>query len=117
MLALGDDLARGLGARVAWGRAGVVLSATLLTAAAVAVAGPLVFVGLVVPHVARALIGPAHGWLLPLSAMVGAALLLAADAVGRVVASPAELQVGIVTAVVGAPFLIALVRRRRVVTS
>ena len=68
VLALGDDLARGLGAQVAWGRAGVALSSTLLTAAAVAVAGPLLFVGLVVPHVARALTGPAHRWLLPLSA-------------------------------------------------
>jgi iron complex transport system permease protein len=114
LLALGEDLARGLGARVAWGRAGVVVSATLLTAAAVAVAGPLTFVGLVVPHLARALVGPPHPWLLPCSAMLGALLLLAADVLGRVVARPAEIQVGIVTAVIGAPFLIALVRRRRV---
>lgn len=117
LLALGEDLARGLGARVAWGRVGIVLSATLLTAAAVAVAGPLVFVGLVVPHLARALVGPVHRWLLPLSALLGAVLLLAGDVIGRVVASPAEVQVGIVTAVVGAPFLIALVHRRRVLTS
>lgn len=114
LLALGDDLARGLGTRIAWGRGGLVLSSTLLTAAAVAVAGPLVFVGLIVPHLARALVGSAHAWLLPLSALLGAALLLAADAIGRTIASPAELQVGIVTAVVGAPFLVALVRRRRV---
>jgi iron complex transport system permease protein len=114
LLALGDDLARGLGTRVARGRAGLLLSSTLLTAAAVAVAGPLAFVGLIVPHLARALVGPAHAWLLPLSALLGAALVLGADAIGRVVASPAELQVGLVTAVVGAPFLVALVRRRRV---
>lgn len=117
LLALGEDLARGLGARVAWGRAGVVLSATLLTAAAVSVAGPLVFVGLVVPHLARGLVGPAHRWLVPMSALLGALLLLSADVAGRVVARPAEVQVGIVTAVVGAPFLVALVRRRRVVSS
>jgi len=115
LLALGDDLARGLGARVARGRAGIALSATLLTAAAVAVAGPLAFVGLVVPHLARALVGPAHRWLLPLSAVLGAVLLLVGDVVGRVVARPGEVQVGIVTALVGAPFLLALVRRRRLV--
>lgn len=113
LLALGDDLARGLGARVAWGQAGIALSATLLTAAAVAVAGPLAFVGLAVPHVARALVGPAHRWLLPLSAVLGGCLLLLSDVVGRVVARPGEVQVGIVTALIGAPFLVALVQRRR----
>ena len=113
-LALGDDLARGLGTRLAWGQGGVALSATLLTAAGVAVAGPVGFVGLVVPHVARAFVGPAARWLLPLSAMLGAVLLLTADVVGRVVARPGEVQVGIVTALVGAPFLLALVGRRRV---
>jgi iron complex transport system permease protein len=76
LLSLGDDLARGLGARLAWGRPGVGLSATLLTAAATAVAGPLVFVGLTVPHLARALTGPAARWLLPVSALLGAALLV-----------------------------------------
>jgi iron complex transport system permease protein len=113
LLALGDDLARGLGARLAWGRAGVGLSATLLTAAATAVAGPLAFVGLTVPHVARALTGPAARWLLPVSALLGASLVLAADVLGRVVARPAEVQVGVVTAVLGAPVLVAVVRRRR----
>jgi len=113
VLALGDDLAAGLGSRVAWGRGGVALSATLLTAGAVAVCGPLIFVGLVVPHLARAVVGPAHLWLLPLSALFGASLLLLADTLGRVVVRPAELQVGIVTALVGAPVLIALVRRQR----
>lgn len=114
LLALGDDLATGLGARVAWGRGGLALSATLLTAASVALAGPLVFVGLVVPHLGRALVGPAHRWLLPLSAVLGAVLLLLSDVVGRLVARPGEVQAGIVTALVGAPFLVALVRRRRV---
>ena len=117
LLALGDELAAGLGARVASGRLAVLVSATLLTAGAVAVAGPLVFVGLVVPHVARALVGPSHRWLLPTSAVLGACLLVLADVVGRVVARPAELQVGIVTAVIGAPVLIVLVQRRRLVRS
>lgn len=113
LLTLGEDLARGLGARLAWGRAGVGLSATLLTAAATAVAGPLVFVGLAVPHLARVLTGTAARWLLPMSALLGASLLLAADVLGRVVPRPAEVQVGVVTAIVGAPLLIAVARRRR----
>ena len=113
LLALGDDLATGLGARVAWGRAGVALSAALLTAGAVALAGPVVFVGLVVPHVARGLVGAVHRWLLPLSAVLGSVLLIASDVLGRVLARPAEVQAGIVTALVGVPFLVALVRRRR----
>lgn len=117
LLALGEDLARGLGARVAWGRGGAVLSSTLLTAASVAVAGPLVFVGLVAPHVARGLVGASHRWLLPSSALLGALLLVVSDVVGRVVARPAEIQVGIVTALVGAPFLVALVRRRRLIAA
>jgi iron complex transport system permease protein len=114
LLALGDDLARGLGARLAWAKAGAVLSATLLTAGTVAIAGPLVFVGLVAPHLARPLVGAGHRWLLPTSAVLGALLLLVSDVVGRVVARPGEVQVGIVTAVVGAPVLVALVSRRRV---
>lgn len=114
LLGLGDELARGLGARVAWGRAGVALSGTLLTAAAVSVAGPLAFVGLVVPHLGRALVGPTARWLLPLAALLGAGLLLVSDVLGRVVARPAEVQVGIVLALVGVPVLVALARRRRV---
>lgn len=114
LLALGDDLARGLGARVEWQRAGILVSASLLTAGAVAVAGPLTFVGLLVPHLARPLVGVSHRWLLPMSALLGAALVAVSDVVGRVVLRPAELQVGVVTAFVGAPVLLALARRARV---
>lgn len=117
LLSLGDELAAGLGSRVAIGRAGILVSATLLTAGAVAVAGPLVFVGLVVPHAARALVGVAHIRILPTSALLGSCLLLLADVIGRVVARPGEVQVGIVTAVIGAPVLVALVQRRRLVAS
>lgn len=117
LLALGEELATGLGSRVGLGRLGVLASSTLLTAAAVAVAGPLVFVGLVVPHVARALVGVAHAWVLPLSAVLGSLMLVLSDVAGRVLARPGEIQVGIVTAVVGAPVLVALVQRRRVVGS
>jgi iron complex transport system permease protein len=113
-LALGDDLAAGLGERVALVRAGAALGAVVLCGAATAVAGPIVFVGLVVPHTCRLLIGVDHRWLLPFSALSGAILLTAADVVGRVVARPAEIDVGIVTAIVGAPFFIHLVRRQKV---
>ncbi|MEH0973327.1 iron ABC transporter permease [Micromonospora sp. CPCC 205546] len=113
-LALGDELAAGLGERVAVVRAVAALGAVLLCGAATAVAGPIGFVGLVVPHVCRLLIGLDHRWLLPFSALLGAALLTAADVVGRVVARPAEIDVGIVTALIGAPFFIYIVRRQKV---
>ncbi|MDN3252678.1 iron ABC transporter permease [Streptomyces sp. MA25(2023)] len=113
-LALGDDLAAGLGERVALVRAGAALGAVVLCGASTAVAGPIVFIGLVVPHTFRLLVGVDHRWLLPFSALGGAVLLTAADVVGRVVARPAEIDVGIVTAIVGAPFFIHLVRRQKV---
>lgn len=113
-LALGDDLAAGLGERVAVARAVAALGAILLCGTTTAICGPIGFVGLVVPHVCRLLIGVDHRWLLPFSALGGACLLLAGDVVGRIVARPGELDVGIVTALVGAPFFIWIVRRQRV---
>ncbi len=113
-LALGDDLAAGLGEQVARTRVLATLGAVTLCGAATAVAGPIAFVGLVVPHVCRLLLGVDHRWLLPSSAVVGAALLTAADVVGRVVARPEEVDVGIVTAFVGAPVFIWIVRRTKV---
>ncbi|MGH3799562.1 MAG: FecCD family ABC transporter permease [Pseudonocardiaceae bacterium] len=115
MLALGEDVARALGQRLAVTRGIGLVAITLLTGAAVAACGPIAFVGLVVPHVARALTGPDHRWLLPAAGLAGAVLLLTADVIGRVVVRPGELQVGIVLALIGAPFFIALVRRRRLV--
>ena len=114
-LALGEDVARGLGRHVGRARLLGLVAVTLLAGGAVAAAGPLGFVGLVVPHVARALTGPDHRWLLPSAALAGAVLVLAADVLGRVVARPGELQTGVVLALVGAPVLVALVRRRRLV--
>ncbi|MFC6088044.1 iron ABC transporter permease [Saccharothrix sp. BKS2] len=114
-LALGDEVARSLGHRVVATRVVGVVAITLLVGGAVAACGPIGFLGLVVPHVARALTGPDHRWLLPFSAVVGAVVLLAADVVGRVLARPGELDVGIVMALLGAPFFIALVRRRKLV--
>jgi iron complex transport system permease protein len=113
LLGLGEDVARGLGQRVWLARLVGLGAVTLLCGAATAACGPIAFVGLVVPHVVRAFTGPAHRWLVPCSGLLGAAFLLAADVLGRVVARPGELQVGIVLALVGAPFFIALVRRRK----
>ena len=114
LLALGDDAAAALGARVAWARAGAALGAVLLCGAATAACGPLIFVGLVVPHLCRLLVGADYRWLLPFSALLGAALLIGADVLARLLARPSELDVGIVTAFVGAPVFIWIVRQRRV---
>lgn len=115
-LSLGDDVARALGQRIGRSRALGALAVTLLTGAAVAATGPIGFVGLVVPHVARVITGPDYRWILPYSMVLAPILLLGSDIVGRIVVRPGELQVGIVTALVGAPFFIALVRRRRLVS-
>lgn len=112
-MSLGDDVARSLGLRIGSARIVSALSVVLLCGAATAAAGPIGFVGLTVPHVARTICGPDYRWILPYSAVLAPILLLGSDIVGRIVARPAELQVGIVTALVGAPFFIALVRRRR----
>lgn len=114
MLALGDDLAAGLGEKVALARGAAGLGAIMLCGATTAACGPIGFVGLVVPHLCRLLVGVDHRWLLPFSALSGASLLLIADVVGRLVARPSELAVGVVTAFIGAPFFIWIVRRQRV---
>ncbi|MGW7516132.1 FecCD family ABC transporter permease [Streptomyces sp. NPDC054796] len=112
-LALGDDVARALGQRVGVVRALSAAAVVVLCGTATAVAGPIAFVGLVVPHVARMITGPDHRWILPYAALLAPSLLLVSDVLGRLVAQPGELQVGIVTAVVGVPPFIALVRRRK----
>ena len=113
-LALGDDVARGLGTRVGLVRLGAGLAAVVLTGAGVAAAGPIAFVGLAVPHLARALVGTDQRWVLAVSVLLGPVLLLAADVLGRVVAPPGEVSAGIVTALVGAPLLALLVTRAKV---
>ncbi|TDD09106.1 iron ABC transporter permease [Nonomuraea deserti] len=112
-LSLGEDVARSLGQNIPVTRAVGVAAVTLLSGASVAACGSLAFVGLIVPHLTRPLSGTDHRWLLPYSGLVGAALLLVADVVGRVVAPPGELEVGVVLALLGAPFFVALVRRRK----
>lgn len=115
-LALGDDLARGLGQRVGVVRVVAGIAIILLCGSATSLAGPLVFVGLVVPHVARRFVGSDYRWILVYSIPLGAALLVLADTVGRLIAPPSELEAGIVVAILGAPVLIALVLRDRAVT-
>ncbi|MEV5821729.1 iron chelate uptake ABC transporter family permease subunit [Micromonospora harpali] len=114
-LALGDDQARALGANPAVVRAAVIVAVTLLCGAATAACGPLVFVGLLVPHLVHALTGPDLRWLLPACALLAPVLLLGADVAGRVLGRPGELQVGIMTAVLGGPLFLHLVTRTRAV--
>ncbi|MGW6205496.1 FecCD family ABC transporter permease [Streptomyces sp. NPDC055089] len=113
-LALGDDLARSLGTRLTLTRVVLVLAVTLLAGTSVAVAGPISFVGLMVPHIVRWFTGPDQRWILPVTIVAAPAFLLAADIIGRVVLPSGEMRVGLVTALVGAPVLVVLVRRRKV---
>lgn len=113
-LALGDDASRALGVRPRRVQALGLVAVTVLSGAATAAAGPIAFVGLTIPHVARAIAGPDQRWVLPYCLVLAPVLLLVADVVGRVVDPPAEVQVAVVTAFIGAPFFIALVSRRRI---
>jgi iron complex transport system permease protein len=112
-LGLGDDTSKGLGLRVEWQRGVLLLVSVALAAAAVAVSGTIGFVGLVAPHITRRLVGPSHEGLLPVSALFGGALLVLADLIGRWVIAPSELPIGIVTAVIGAPYFLYLLYRGR----
>lgn len=112
-LALGDELAAGLGADVFRARLGSAIGAVVLCGVATSVAGPIAFVGLVVPHVCRLLVGTDYRWLLPMSALGGAALVVAADVLGRIVARPEEVEVGIITAIIGAPVLVWVAGRQK----
>lgn len=112
-LALGDETARALGAKVASIRLMGVLAVTLLCGAGTAAVGPVSFVGLVIPHMVRPFTGPNQRWILPYCLLLGPILMLGSDVLGRVLLRPGELQVSIITAAVGAPFFVMLVRRRR----
>lgn len=113
-LALGEDVAKGLGQNVAAVRIIGGLGATVLTGAGVAAAGPIAFIGLAVPHIVRAVVGNDHRWVLPMAALTGPVMLLVADVVGRVVVPPGEVPAGVMTALIGVPFLVVLVRRKAV---
>lgn len=114
-IALGDDTGRALGVDVGRTRLATAVAITLLCGAATAAAGPFSFIGLVVPHLARLLVGADQRWALPYCVVLAPCLLIGADIVGRLVLRPGELEAGLVTAFVGAPVFIALVRNRRVV--
>lgn len=112
-MALGDELAAAQGVRLVRTRVLTVAAITLLAGGSAAIAGPIGFVGLMVPHVARWIVGPNQRWVFAYSVLLAPSLLLASDILGRVVMHPGEIPVGIVTALVGAPVLIALVRRKK----
>ncbi|TQJ48069.1 iron complex transport system permease protein [Streptomyces sp. SLBN-115] len=112
-VAMGDDTAKALGADLNRTRALSMLAATVLCGAATAACGPIVFVGLMVPHIVRSFTGPDLRWIMPYAAVLSPVLLLGSDVIGRVVARPSEVQVGIITAIIGGPVFIFLVRRRR----
>ena len=112
-LSLGDETARALGLRVGLTRASTGIAVMLLAGASVAAVGPIIFVGLVVPHAVRWAFGPDQRWLVPAAAVAGPALLLTSDVVGRVIVRPGELQAGIVMAAIGGPIFIAIARRMR----
>lgn len=113
-LALGDEMATGLGESVLRTRLVASLGAVLLCGVATALAGPIGFVGLIVPHLCRLLVGTDHRWLIPFSALAGAALIIYADTLGRVLTRPSEIAVGIIMPLLGAPFFIWIVRRQKV---
>ncbi|MFJ6746706.1 FecCD family ABC transporter permease [Streptomyces sp. NPDC091266] len=113
-LALGEDVAKGLGQKVATVRIVGGLGATVLTGAGVAAAGPIAFVGLAVPHLARAIVGGDHRWVLPMAALLGPVIVLVSDTLGRILFPPSEVPAGVLTALIGVPFLVTLVRRKAV---
>ncbi|MFK3677372.1 FecCD family ABC transporter permease [Microbacterium sp. NPDC090218] len=112
LLALGDDTAAALGVRIGALRTGSIAAVTLLAGTATAVAGPVAFLGLAAPHIARGTVGPSQKAVVPLSAVIGAIVVVLGDVVGRVIIAPQEVPVGIVMAFVAAPFLIWIGRRR-----
>ncbi|MCM3656280.1 iron chelate uptake ABC transporter family permease subunit [Agromyces mediolanus] len=112
-VALGEDIARSQGANIAGIRIGVVLAVTMLAGVSTALAGPISFIGLMVPHVARWVFGVDQRKILPVSIVLAPAIVLLSDVLGRLLIAPAEIPVGIVTAFVGAPVLIALARRAK----
>ncbi|WP_396229774.1 FecCD family ABC transporter permease, partial [Frankia sp. CpI1-P] len=115
-LSLGEDVARTLGQRVGVTKVAAIVAVVLLAGASVAAAGPIAFVGLAVPNALRTIVGDDYRWLLPLSALTGAAFVLGTDVIGRVIERPTEFQTGLVISAIGAPLFLYLVSRRRIRT-
>jgi iron complex transport system permease protein len=112
-LHLGDDVARGLGSQVEWQRGMLLIACVALAGVSVATAGTIGFVGLMAPHLARQIVGPAHEGLLPTAALVGGLIVVLADLLGRSLFAPIELPCGVVTAAVGTPYFLYLLYRNR----
>lgn len=112
LLALSDELAAGLGQRILMIKILAAATVIVLAGASVSIAGLIGFIGLIVPHMTRALLGPDHRWLLPGCALLGATLLMTADVVSRLVIAPQEIPVGVMTALLGTPFFFYLARKR-----
>jgi iron complex transport system permease protein len=112
-LALGDEVARGLGSRVEWQRGLLLISSVALAGASVATAGTIGFVGLMAPHLSRQLVGASHEGLIPVTALTGGVMVLLADFVGRSLFAPIELPCGVITAAIGAPYFLYLLYRNQ----
>jgi iron complex transport system permease protein len=111
VLAMGDDVAKGLGLNTGFVKIAVGIVVVLLAGGAVAVSGPIGFIGIVIPHITRSIVGIDHRWVIPFSALLGAILLLAADIGARYILMPQEIPVGVMTAIIGTPFFIYIARR------
>ncbi|WP_077214674.1 FecCD family ABC transporter permease [Bacillus dakarensis] len=111
VLSMGDDVAKGLGLNTVMLKIGAGIVIILLSGGAVAIAGPIGFIGIVIPHVARAIVGIDHRWVIPISGLLGGILLLLADILARYVIMPQEVPVGVMTAIIGTPFFIYIARR------
>jgi len=112
ILMLGDETAASLGLRTEFFRFVLIVVSSLLSGAAIAVCGLIGFVGLIVPHISRLIVGSDHRWLMPMSSMLGALLLVVCDTVGRVIMPPGEVPVSIILSLIGAPFFLWLLRSR-----
>lgn len=112
LMSLGDDVAKSLGQKIVWVKAGIVVVVVLLAGGSVALTGPIGFVGIIIPHICRFLVGFDHRWIIPYSIVLGAIFLVMADLVSRFLLMPEEVPVGVATAVIGVPFVISIVRRR-----
>ncbi|MDQ0194657.1 FecCD family ABC transporter permease [Paenibacillus wynnii] len=113
VLAMGDDVAQGLGQSTAHIKLLAAVAVILLAGASVAVAGPIAFVGIIIPHIVRYLVGTDYRWILPYSAVFGALLLVGADLGSRYIAMPKEVPVGVMTAIIGVPFFVYIARKGR----
>jgi iron complex transport system permease protein len=111
VLAMGEDVAKGLGLNTGLVKISIGILVVLLAGASVAVAGPIGFVGMVVPHITRSITGIDHRWVIPYAGVIGAILLLAADIAARYILMPSEIPVGVMTAIIGTPFFIYIARR------